>query len=65
MEQRFIGLVGAVAVLCASIAMAQTARDIRGPAPVVPLANEPPPKNRRWRHRGEIYGIAGAWPRLR
>jgi hypothetical protein len=39
-----IGLIGAAAVLCASTAMAQTARDIRGPAPVVPLAGEPPAK---------------------
>jgi hypothetical protein len=36
--------IGAAAVLCASTAMAQTARDIRGPAPVVPLASEPAPR---------------------
>jgi hypothetical protein len=40
----FIGLIGVAAVLCASTAMAQTARDIRGPAPVVPLASEPAPR---------------------
>ena len=35
MRHAFIGLIGTAAVLCASTAMAQTARDIRGPAPVV------------------------------
>jgi hypothetical protein len=40
----FLGLIGVAAVLCASTAMAQTARDIRGPAPVVPLASEPAPR---------------------
>jgi hypothetical protein len=44
MRHAFIGLIGAAPVLCASTAMAQTARDIRGPAPVVPLASEPPPR---------------------
>ena len=44
MRRAFIGLIGVTAVLCASTAMAQTARDIRGPAPVVPLASEPAPK---------------------
>jgi hypothetical protein len=44
MRHAFIGLIGAAAVLCASTAMAQTAKDIRGPAPVVPLASEPAPK---------------------
>jgi uncharacterized protein DUF6130 len=44
MRRAFIGLIGATAVLCASTAMGQTARDIRGPAPVVPLASEPPAK---------------------
>ena len=44
MRHAFIGLIGAAAVLCASTAMAQTAKDIRGPAPVVPLASEPTPK---------------------
>jgi hypothetical protein len=44
MRHAFIGLIGAAAVLCASTAMAQTARDIRGPAPVVPLDSEPAPK---------------------
>jgi Family of unknown function (DUF6130) len=44
MRRGFIGLIGAAAVLCASTAMAQTARDIRGPAPVVPLASEPAPR---------------------
>jgi len=38
--RRVAVLIGA-AVLYASTAMAQTARDIRGPAPVVPLASEP------------------------
>ena len=44
MRYAFIGLIGAAAVLCASTAMAQTARDIRGPAGVVPLAREPAAK---------------------
>src|SRR5438105_12271639 len=44
MRYAFIGLIGAAAVLCVSTAMAQTARDIRGPAGVVPLAREPAAK---------------------
>jgi Family of unknown function (DUF6130) len=40
----FIGLIGVAVVLSASTAIAQTARDIRGPAPVVPLATEPAPR---------------------
>lgn len=44
MRHAFIGLIGVAAVLGVSAAMAQTARDIRGPAPVVPLANELPPR---------------------
>jgi hypothetical protein len=44
MRHACIGLIGAAAVLCASTAMAQTARDIRGPAAVVPLATEPAPR---------------------
>ncbi len=42
MKPVFVGLIGIAAVLCASTAMAQTARDIRGPAPVVPLTGEEP-----------------------
>jgi len=41
MKHAFIGLIGAIAVLCASGALAQSAKDIRGAAPVVPLASEP------------------------
>jgi hypothetical protein len=44
MRYAFIGLIGAGLVLYASTAIAQTARDIRGPAPVVPLASEPAPR---------------------
>ena len=44
MRHAFIVLIGAAAILCASTAIAQTARDIRGPAPVVPLASEPAPR---------------------
>lgn len=44
MRKAFIGVIGAAAVLYASSAIAQTARDIRGPAAVVPLATEPPPR---------------------
>jgi len=38
------GVIGAAVALYACTAMAQTARDIRGPAPVVPLASEPAPR---------------------
>ena len=44
MRHAFIGLIGAAVALSASTAMAQTARDIRGPAPVVPIASEPAPR---------------------
>ena len=44
MRHSLIGLIGAAAVLCASTALAQTGRDIRGPAAVVPLASEPAPR---------------------
>ena len=44
MRHAFIGLIGAAAVLFASSAMAQTARDLRGPAPVAPLAAEAAPR---------------------
>jgi uncharacterized membrane protein YkgB len=44
MRKAFIGVLGAAAVLSASSSIAQTARDIRGPAAVVPLATEPPPR---------------------
>ena len=59
MRHAFIGLIGAAAVLYASTAMAQTARDIRGRAPVV-----------RWLHgfptssqmpiEGELPSLGGA-----
>lgn len=44
MRHAFIGLIGAAVALSASAAMAQTARDIRGPAAVVPIASEPAPR---------------------
>ena len=44
MRRVFIGLITVAAALSASAAPAQTARDIRGPAPVVPLASEPAPR---------------------
>jgi hypothetical protein len=44
MRKALIGLIGAIAVLGSSAAMAQSARDVRGPAPVVPLASEPAAK---------------------
>jgi hypothetical protein len=44
MKHAFIGLIRAVVALCVSTATAQTARDIRGPTPVVPLASEPAPR---------------------
>ena len=39
-----IGVIGAAVALDAFTALAQTARDIRGPAAVVPLASEPAPR---------------------
>jgi hypothetical protein len=44
MRTAFIGVLGAAALLYASSSIPQTARDIRGPAAVVPLATEPPPR---------------------
>jgi hypothetical protein len=44
MNHAFIGLMGAAAILCVPAATAQTARDIRGADPVVPLVSEPPPR---------------------
>jgi Family of unknown function (DUF6130) len=44
MRKAFIGVIGAAVVLYACSSIAQTARDIRGPAAVVPLATEPPPR---------------------
>jgi hypothetical protein len=44
MRKAFIGVIGAAVILCASSSIAQTARDLRGPAAVVPLATEPPPR---------------------
>jgi hypothetical protein len=42
MRQAFIGLIGALAILWGTLAVAQSAREIRGADPVVPLASEPP-----------------------
>ena len=44
MRHAFIGLIGAAVALYTFTAMAQSARDIRGPAAVVPLASEPAAK---------------------
>jgi uncharacterized protein DUF6130 len=44
MRNTVIGLIGATVFLCSSAALAQSARDIRGPAGVVPLASEPAAK---------------------
>src|SRR5687768_1276803 len=44
MKRAFIGLIAAAAVLSATAAGAQTAREVRGPAPVVPLADQSPAK---------------------
>jgi hypothetical protein len=41
MRNAVIGLIGATALLGSAAVMAQSARDIRGPAGVVPLASEP------------------------
>jgi hypothetical protein len=44
MQQTSGSVIGAVAVLCPFAAPAQTVRDFRGAAPVVPLACEPAPR---------------------
>ena len=44
MGTALIGLIGASTVLCSSPVLAQSAREIRGAAAVVPLATEPAPK---------------------
>jgi hypothetical protein len=44
MRNAVICLIGATVFLCSSAALAQSARDIRGPAGVVPLASEPAAK---------------------
>ena len=42
MKLRSVCLLGVVIAMPTSIASAQSAKDIRGPAPIVPLASEPP-----------------------
>jgi hypothetical protein len=42
MRRALIALIATTAALSGSTAMAQSARDVRGPAPVVPLAAQPP-----------------------
>jgi hypothetical protein len=44
MRNGSIGLVTAAAILAGTAAMAQTAREVLGPAAVVPLAEQPPAK---------------------
>jgi hypothetical protein len=44
MRNAVVYLIGATLFLCGSAALAQSARDIRGPAGVVPLASEPAAK---------------------
>jgi hypothetical protein len=44
MRHLLMSLIGVAITLCASTVVAQTAREIRGAAPVVPLASEPPAK---------------------
>jgi len=44
MKHASIGLIGAAVFLCALTSMAQSAKDILGPAAVVPLADQPPAK---------------------
>jgi hypothetical protein len=44
MKTMLIPVAAMAFALCASGALAQTAREIRGPAGVVPLASEPPAK---------------------
>lgn len=44
MSYGLIGLIHAAAVLGSTPAIAQTAKDVRGAAPVIPLATEPAPR---------------------
>ena len=44
MKRALIGLIAAATVLSGTATGAQTAREVRGPAPVVPLAGQPPAK---------------------
>ncbi len=44
MRAAVLALIGAAVVMTPANTDAQSARDNRGPAPVVPLANEPPPR---------------------
>ncbi len=44
MRNALIGLIGATAFLWSSAAMAQSARDVRGPSPLVAIENEAPAK---------------------
>jgi hypothetical protein len=67
MGHAFLGLIGAVVALYPLTVMAQTARDIRGPAAVVPLASEPvarividPPLEDQLAHESNRQSNSGA-----
>lgn len=44
MMRAFVGLIGVIVLMSGPNAMAQSAKDVRGAAPVLPLASEPAPK---------------------
>ena len=44
MSHAFVTLIAASMVLCASAAVTQTARDVRGPSPLIAIENEAPSK---------------------
>jgi len=44
MSQAFVTLIAASMMQCASAAVTQSARDVRGPSPLIVIENEAPPK---------------------
>ena len=44
MSHAFVTLIAASMVLCASVAVTQSARDVRGASPLIAIENEPPAK---------------------
>jgi hypothetical protein len=44
MSHALVTLIAASVVLCASAAVTQSARDVRGPSPLIAIENEAPPK---------------------
>ena len=44
MNHALVTMIAASILLCASIAVTQTARDVRGPSPLIAIENEAPPR---------------------